>query len=51
MILVAVALMINGIPLAILNLDNELEEQNEAAIESWLPSIMINQYLLALGEF
>ena len=54
MLLMVVSLLICGIPMVMLNMNRSSHEENEVieGVSSfWLPNIMINQYLLSLGEF
>ena len=53
MLLMVVSLLIFGIPMIMLNLNrtDEKTELIEVIWPFWLPNIIINQYLLALGEF
>ena len=54
LILLVIALSMFGIPLVILN-QNRKDEDDKAIIESlvnfWVFDMLVNQYLLALGEF
>ena len=53
MLLIVISLLIFGIPMVMLNL-NRTDDENEVIDDVspfWLPNIMLNQYLLALGEF
>ena len=54
MLIVVISLLTFGIPMIMLNMERKVHEEREV-IESvspfWLPNIMLNQYLLALGDF
>ena len=54
MLLMVVSLLIFGIPMVMLNINRTsyLDEEFIASVSPfWLVNIMINQYLLSLGEF
>ena len=54
LLLVILSLLIFGIPLVMLDMNRIILNEGEAIPEVssfWLPNILINQYLLALGEF
>ena len=54
LLLMLISLMTFGIPMVMLNM-NRLINGDEQVIKSisnfWVPNMLINQYLLALGEF
>ena len=47
--------MLFGVPMMMLNLNRITDEEDNSVVESvfgfWLPNMIVNQYLLALGEF
>ena len=54
MLLMVVSLLIFGIPMVMLNINRTINDQDEVingVSKFWLPNILLNQYLLALGEF
>ena len=52
LLLLLVTLMMFGVPLAMLALDNlQYDEENASDIKRWLPNLIFTQYMLALGEF
>ena len=54
MLLMVISLMIFGIPMVMLNLNRSIngeEEVIQGVSSFWLPNVVLNQYLLALGEF
>ena len=55
LLIMLTSLTIFGIPMAMLNIDRIIKNEEEVisgVVSSfWLPNMLINQYLLALGEF
>ena len=54
MIILAVALLMFGVPMIMLNLNRSKEEDNLVIAEAfghWSVDMLVNQYLLSLGEF
>ena len=52
LILLVVALMMFGVPMIMLNLNREPDAQIvDPIFNSWMLNLLLNQYLLALGEF
>ena len=54
MLLMFLSLLSFGVPMVLLNINRMVNDQSEVinGVSSfWLPNILINQYLLALGEF
>ena len=54
MILLAVALLMFGVPLIMLNLNRSKEDENLVIAEAfghWSVDMLVNQYLLSLGDF
>ena len=54
MLLMVISLMIFGIPLVMLNINRTIDGEDEVIHEVskfWMPNMVLNQYLLALGEF
>ena len=53
MLIMVVSLLTFGIPMVMLSMNRSDEEAEliDEVSSFWLPNIMINQYLLSLGEF
>ena len=54
MMLMVISLMIFGIPMVMLNMNRTIDGEDEVIPEVskfWMPNMVLNQYLLALGEF